>query len=801
MYKLFFIAKNNMKKQKGDMITFFILTFLAAFLIFDCASAIVGLGKVLDDRFEAVNGSHIMLMSVDSEAENDSARRAFTENADITEYEQTPLVRIVAEYKNKKETDYLQYMFLVEAINQDKTQMTIQGDKRAYQKNDVLLPLNMKAGFAVGDVLQLKFGDNVYEFNVAGYLEDPYFCSTVNITIYSICISPEMIDELTEKEDSVQRRICHKGRVSSAYLKSGRGTGELENAVNEKYKEYLSEYADNEEKVNMTDYLLVNWDIMRGGSQFIPMIVMAVMLVFAVLVMVIALVIISFSIKNFIQKNMKNTGILEASGYTVKELRLSLILQICLVAIAGALTGMITAAVSFNGFGDVISSILGLSWNQPVNIGIAAATMIFLVLVVAMVSAADSSAYQEVSVLDALRGGINTHNFKKNYFSFEKTPLPIPLVMALKDFAGGAGRNILIAAISAMLVISTLIGFGMVENFGENPEGIMKIMAFELSDVSVMGNTKGGNIAEELRALPGVDGVWVQMGFEPVLKFGEKEDTLYTYAVDDLKNTRSTSVLEGRMPEAANEILVTTGIAKDMGIKCGDVVTVEYAGKEADYLVTGINQRVERMGRTIYMRIDGAEKIVPGDLTMLYSYGIYTKEGVSFDDISAQLETLKNEKDYDFRLQNDRLFMESTMTTVSASMSLICLAIVAITILVVVFVESLVIRAKISREWRGMGISKALGQTTSGLICQIMLSNIPAVSIGAVIGTLLAQPAGSGAVKAAFSLFVIRNVTFDISVFWRLVCFAGIIITAILAAAAAGLKVRGLKPVEMITEQ
>ena len=26
MYKLFFIAKNNMKKQKGDMITFFILT-------------------------------------------------------------------------------------------------------------------------------------------------------------------------------------------------------------------------------------------------------------------------------------------------------------------------------------------------------------------------------------------------------------------------------------------------------------------------------------------------------------------------------------------------------------------------------------------------------------------------------------------------------------------------------------------------------------------------------------------------------------------------------------------------------
>ena len=118
-----------------------------------------------------------------------------------------------------------------------------------------------------------------------------------------------------------------------------------------------------------------------------------------------------------------------------------------------------------------------------------------------------------------------------------------------------------------------------------------------------------------------------------------------------------------------------------------------------------------------------------------------------------------------------------------------------------VFVESLVIRAKISREWRGMGISKALGQTTPGLICQIMLSNIPAVAIGAVIGVVLAQPAGSWIVKAAFSLFVIKNVAFNISMVWRGVCFAGIIITAILAAAAAGLKVRGLKPVEMITEQ
>ena len=57
MYKLFFIARNNIKKQKGDMITFFILTLFAAFLIFDAASAILGTRNVLDDSFAAHNGA------------------------------------------------------------------------------------------------------------------------------------------------------------------------------------------------------------------------------------------------------------------------------------------------------------------------------------------------------------------------------------------------------------------------------------------------------------------------------------------------------------------------------------------------------------------------------------------------------------------------------------------------------------------------------------------------------------------------------------------------------------------------
>ncbi|MBQ9234322.1 MAG: hypothetical protein IJ167_09875, partial [Lachnospiraceae bacterium] len=91
--------------------------------------------------------------------------------------------------------------------------------------------------------------------------------------------------------------------------------------------------------------------------------------------------------------------------------------------------------------------------------------------------------------------------------------------------------------------------------------------------------------------------------------------------------------------------------------------------------------------------------------------------------------------------------------------------------------------------------------TSGGLILQIMLSNIPAILVGSLIGAMLAGAAGRGIVSAAFSLFVIKSVTFDISFRWIVVTVIGIIAVAIATSALAGLRVRKLKPVEMITEE
>ena len=798
MYRLFVIAKNNMKKQKGDMITFLLLTFLAALMIFDCISAMTGIGSVLDEKFKEVNGADVMLYTPDNTAARRISEKAFEENEHIAEYEVTPQLDMIAKFRKKGERDFNAYSFFVEAFDEEKRLMNIERPKRNLLPSEVLLPYNMKGTFSVGDVIQLKLDDDVYDFTVAGYLEDPYFCATINISVYCICLDRDVMEELADGHPNlVIRQNIFKGRLSAADRKAGYPTTELEREIEDRYKDERAKY-DGEGSFG---YLLINWDMMKDGSSFLPLIIIALILVFAVLILAIAIVIISFSINNFIRKNMKNTGILEACGYTVSELRWALTLQIAIVATIGSILGVTAGILTFDYFGNIISLVLGLSWNQPADQLTAAGTVLGIVLLIVLVARAVSRAYKKVSVLDALRGGINTHNFRKNFFPFETSPFPIPLVLALKDTFGGLGRNLLMVFIVALLAVSTLVGFGMYENFGTDPKTIMDIMSVEVGTAMVEDNSHSldyKELGDAMRQLDSVDSVLAISNYSPTVVKGDREMNVSTSAYDDVNNTRATKVVEGRIPESDNEVMVSTGIAKDLNIRVGDVITLKYSENEADYMVVGINQALQNMGRTMIITMDGIRKIFPGEPHP--GFYVYAKDHISYRTLERQLLEMVDEEGYDLTVTDMQGFISGTVDSVVMATRMLCIVIVFITCFVVIFVEALVIRAKISKEWHNMGVSKALGQTTRELVTQIMLSNLPAIACGTLIGVLLSQELGKKAISAAFSLFEMNDIAFRISPVWMILTVTGILLIAVLTAGFEGLKVKRLIPVEMITE-
>ena len=802
MYKLFFIAKNNIKKQKGDMITFFILTFLSAFLIFNCGSVLSGMGMVMDKRFEEINGAHELLFVRDTAPENECAKKAFENNKHIIEYETSPVMDVYADYRNKDEKEWKEYKFFVA---QEKNLMKVLSkdlDVDKLSDDDIIVPFYLKNRYAIGDTLELRINDTVYDFRVAGYAEDPYFSSSINITVYYTYMSGAIagvvykgkIDEseLAPAVSNVVEYIYSFGKKQDYFT-----TSELEKEITESYKEYITPYNDENPEAGYTGFLSVNWQMMRGGSQFVPMIVMAVVFLFAVLILVIAIVIISFSIKNFIQRNMKNTGILEASGYTVKELRGALSVEIVMVAFFGAVLGVLCAIFTANQFGTLVSSVLGITWNQPINYLLGVVVVIVLTLLILVVSRFSSRVYKKISVLDALRGGINAHNFKRNFFPFEKTYLPIPLVLSLKETFGEAGRNLVMILIVVVLTLSTLLGFGLMDNFGRNPDTLIKIMGIDAGTMLVEGNE---DVEDELNELEGVDSILSQIGFEPVASYKDVSENVYTYGFRDISKRPNLVLLEGRIAKHDNEMIVTTGVAEDLSVGIGDVVTIKYGDKSADYIITGIDQRMERMGRSISITFDGAKRLLPA--IPVVQYKITAKEGVTYDDLDKEIKKLEKSKDIEFGGKMDMVKnLSGTIESVSNAMKMLCILISIITVLVVIFVEALVIRAKIVREWRGLGVNKALGMTSVQLILQIMMTNVPAILVGTLVGAFLSESFGSKVCVASFSLFGVKQIDFSIAPVWQVITIVGILVVAVVTAGLFGLKTRSLNPVNMITEE
>ena len=101
----------------------------------------------------------------------------------------------------------------MEAYDNEKRIMDITKPVTYLPRDGILLPYNMSTSYAVGDIIQLRLDEDIYDFRVAGFLEDPYFCSTMNISIYSVYMNPDMMDELYDE---------HKGGfVGKGYINKG----------------------------------------------------------------------------------------------------------------------------------------------------------------------------------------------------------------------------------------------------------------------------------------------------------------------------------------------------------------------------------------------------------------------------------------------------------------------------------------------------------------------------------------------------------------------------------------------------
>ncbi len=774
-----------MKKKKGDVVILFFLIALATLLLYTSISVFFGMDKVLDDAYDKAHTADLFYMS---NVEAEKIKEVMTSQEEVAEYEASEALYILkVEYKKEGEKESNEAQFAIGIIEEDRKIGKLVGAEGATINYDsILLPYYMKeaSGYNVGDKCYLTIGEKEYRFEVAGFVQDPLFATPLNISVYGAYISESCMEDMIA-ENSVAKDsqyIQHKVR-----LKEGEDSFEFDNKISPILTKEIPE-------LSQTTNLGVNWDAMKGGVTMMPQISMGIVLVFSLLLIIVVLIIMRFSIRNYIEMNLKNVGILQAAGYTPAQLNITVIIEMGIISVLAVIAGILMGMSGSEIIGKFQGIMLGIEWKQSFNLRAALLTAVAVLLVVLSVAYISGRLYRKITVLESLRGGIHTHNFKKNYFGFDKSRLPIPLTLAGKNLMCEKAKNISILFVVMILSFAACVGFGMYENFAVDNDTLMKMVGAETGDIVISGENlqEAGTKMEEWTEVKEV----LYYSQSTIELESKEEETAVTCDIwqqpDSIHNEM---IISGRLPKYDNEIVLTTNIAKNLNVDVGDTIYVTGQGERMPYVVCGIDQKINNMGLKAMLSKDGAVRL-NGDCQIMFLY-VYTNESITFEDMSEKVLS----KYPDFAVGNADKMLKSTMSSVKLAMIAICVIFVIITVFVVTLVEVLLIKSKVIRERKNLGLNKAFGFTTGQLIVQTMMVNIPVIAIGAICGAILSIHFMEPLIATCLSFCGIEKCPFTVDLKWLLITVIGIIVVAMITSFLSSVKIRKIEPVKMLVEE
>ncbi len=780
MYTSFFIAKNNMKKKKSDVAVIILLIALATLLLYVSVSSLSNSERVVDNAANACNtAAHTYYTS----EEGSKYVVDVWEKMDyVTEYEVSPVLHIPdAKYYGADRKNERNFVFIMSSMEEERAinKMNVY-EMGQIKENSIILPyyISVTEGYEIGDIFYMVIGEKEYEFEIAGFSEDPVFANTLNITIYRVYISDEYMKEIGKNKgfSYIECRVLFED-----------GTD---------IDTYLNDFVEKMEGRDKDSIIGLLGDTMKNGVTMMTSILMGMMLIFSVLLVFIAIIIMRFSVRNFIDDNLKNIGILQASGYTSKELRKATIMEMGIIGIVGTIIGIIFSSFSQNAIGGIQAAMMGLRYNAGFDIIYGFTAIAIIMFIVLFMTYISSRTYKNINVLDALRGGIHTHNFKKNSIPLHKTKLPLNIAVGVKYIFGAKLKNIGIMLIISILSFTSCIGFSMYQNFALDKEFMLKLVGAELG-TAIAANEESDKMGAVIETWDEVEKVLYYKSIDVNASNEEKSKTVACDTWNNPDYVENITIIEGSVPKYNNEVAISTVLRDYFEVELGDVIYLQGDGEKKPFIVSGIHQMINNMGQKMMLSYEGVKYLNSLEEVESVQLYVYAADGYDFDD----LDSLISQHFKGAQIIESEKMMDESMGTLIMAMELICSIFVIITVVVVFLVVFLVIRSKVVSDKKNNGIYKAIGYTTKDLMVQTTMTNLPVIFVGAVLGAVLSIFGAEPLCVACLSFCAIERCDLTNSPVYLVLTVALITFVAWMVAMLVSSRIRKIEPVKMLTEE
>lgn len=773
MGKLFLIARSNMRKAKGQTVAIVALILLAAMLLNLWLMLSMDYKANFDRYHDKLNAEHVTLAVDDADGiVYEFLSQTLPDDTEVKEYCLDSCMLMICTFPYNGGTMNIDVAFM---DKQTALSRTI-GKPEIVEDSDltsgIYLPMLYKsADCSVGKTIEISIGSHPVTYTICGFFNSVMLGSH-NCALMQTILTADKYAELENLNYAPQATLC------SVRL------NDISNNLNYRatLKSTVSEHFPNTRMIGSC------YDVVLQARYISQMICSAIISMMAFIVLLIALVVIISNIINYIQVNIKNLGAFKATGYTSRQLVYSLLLQFLGLTVIAAIVGIALSYAIFPAINTMMIAQTGIPYAVHFLPLPALISLLILGGAVAVSVWLSARRIRKIEPIVALRSGVQTHNFKRNHVSLEKTKAPLNLALALKTTLSGVKHNI--TTCITMLVLSLVVVFSglMIENI------IVDMTPF--IDL-IMGETIDSAISVQIE---------VEDDFLDALNSDSRVEKAYLYnsvtishvggaellanMCDDFSvlNNQNT-IFKGRFPKYDNEIAIGAKYAKEKGFEIGNEIEIALNGNTQKYLISGFTQISNNLGRDCLLTRKGFERL--GTLQSV-TYYIKLAEGT---DIDAFNEEMKGDFEGNVNaVINYSAAIDATAGVYVSMMTIIVIAILVLSAVIIAFVLYLLVRTMLNNKKRDYGILKSLGFTTKQLILQTALSFMPAIIISTVIGLIISCLTINPLLSLFFSSLGIVKCTFDIPIVFATIAGIALILLSFGIACLLSLKIKKIAP-------
>lgn len=791
--KIFRLSLFNLKKNKREAAAIVFLTLITSFLLSVFFVSITEIDKAFDKCFEETGCADVMML-YDESKYRDIYRTVLEKEYGVTEVRESSVLVGVAAKTISKQGDSIAYnMIFTDESTERKIEdfvklKALPDDETAELSHPIWLPqyFEITGGFAPGDTFTLISGGRDYPFTIAGFYNTG-FCNNDGMLFKCVLSDDDMslLSAVYEEYRMIAFDTEEKLDFEEYYEKCSEISGEYVSGI-------VYPFDQASERESETSFL----HIFLYMSAFISLVTM-----------ISALFLILHKISKDMEEQMVQIGVLEALGYTSRELSLSYICEYVLTGGIGSVFGGIAAAFFSPVMDSLTRGMINRDVHSDVNILRIIIVVSSIIALVTLFALSRAARVKKIPPVVAFRKGIKTHHFGRNILPLEKLRHSINMRLALKGIVHDLRSNIGVGICIIAAGVAVMFGVYTFDFFKNGHDGLISVMGMEMPDISIMTMNGVDNEAfcEKLRQMPEVEKVLLNCAIGNNVEIKGSPQSAAAVVYKDFSLTENIYVKEGRFPEYDNEIMITVKREGTEDRHIGDSIIVKGDSGEKSYIITGITNAMNNGGRSVYMTDEGYKRIRPNDrpniveitlknendrpafeekLTSLYGASAQdmANEKYAEGSLEERIRAKADEKmallisqygvtgaDYAIRIGDTMIsgnssrfvikemssmkdLARSQMESIAGVTKTVSFWAVIFIAVVVAVILGIIVASAVKRQRRELGIMKSMGYTSRDLMIQLTLRILPVTIVSSMIAVVLSIQVQRAFWMASFSV-------------------------------------------------